>query len=85
MYTWLIVGASRGIGLEFVKQILARGDNVIATVRDPGKASELWSLAGGDFRGACRLLLCDVQSEASIVVSQTCHLGRDSEADLDRF
>ena len=69
MYTWLIVGASRGIGLEFVRQALPRGDKVIATVRDPGKASELWSLAGGNSRGACRLLLCDVQSEASIVVS----------------
>ena len=69
MHNWLIVGASRGIGLEFVRQILARGDKVIATVRDPGKASELWTLAGGNSRGTCRLLLCDVQSETSIVVS----------------
>ncbi|MCJ1421021.1 hypothetical protein MMC32_007383 [Xylographa parallela] len=66
MHTWLIVGASRGIGLEFVRQLLARGDQVIATVRDLEKASELWSLAGVAPRGACQLLLCDVQSDNSI-------------------
>ena len=71
MPTWLIVGASRGIGLEFVRQLLGRGDQVIATVRDPQKASELWSLAGEAPRGACRLLLCDVSSDESITVEQS--------------
>ncbi|KAF2766091.1 NAD(P)-binding protein [Teratosphaeria nubilosa] len=32
--SWLIVGASRGIGHEFVRQLLARGDHVYATVRN---------------------------------------------------
>ena len=68
MSTWVIVGASRGIGLEFVKQLLARGDQVIATVRDPAKASALWSLAGSGDQGACHLLECDVASETSIDV-----------------
>lgn len=68
MSTWVIVGASRGIGLEFVKQLLARGDRVIATVRDVAKASALWSLAGSGDRGACQLLECDVASETSIKV-----------------
>ena len=72
MHTWLIVGASRGIGLEFVRQLLARGDQVIATVRDLEKASELWSLAGVAPRGACQLLLCDVQSDNSINVCGSC-------------
>ena len=36
--TFLITGASRGIGLEFVKQINARGGKIIAAVRDPAKA-----------------------------------------------
>ena len=70
MSTWLIVGASRGIGLEFVRQLLARGDRVIATVRDPARASQLWSLAGAADHGACQLLECDVKSDASINVSQ---------------
>jgi NAD(P)-dependent dehydrogenase (short-subunit alcohol dehydrogenase family) len=42
---WLIVGASRGIGVEFVNQLLARGDTVIATARAPLSSSTLSSLA----------------------------------------
>ena len=66
--TWLIVGASRGIGLEFVKQALAKGDKVVATARAPQKAAQLWELAGPAPRGACQLLLCDVSSGESINV-----------------
>lgn len=33
MSTWLVTGASRGIGLELVRQVHARGDEVIATCR----------------------------------------------------
>lgn len=42
----LVTGANRGIGLEFVRQLLARGDRVVATCRQPGKASALNALAG---------------------------------------
>ncbi len=66
--TWLIVGASRGIGLEFVKQLLQRGDLVIATVRDAPKAADLWTMAGRA-GGRCQLLYCDVSSDESINVS----------------
>ena len=69
MATWIIVGASRGIGLEWVRQLLARGNHVIATIRDPAKASQLWALAGAAERGSCQLLECDVTQESSIVVS----------------
>lgn len=36
--TCLITGASRGIGAELVKELAARGERVIACVRDPSKA-----------------------------------------------
>ncbi|MBT6579718.1 MAG: short-chain dehydrogenase, partial [Cellvibrionales bacterium] len=40
----LITGTNRGIGLEFTKQFLARGDSVIATCREPAAATELQPL-----------------------------------------
>jgi len=33
--TILIVGANRGIGLELARQLVARGDTVLATTRRP--------------------------------------------------
>ncbi len=41
-----VTGANRGLGLEFVRQLLARGDRVVATCRNPGKATELNRLVG---------------------------------------
>ena len=71
MAVWIVVGASRGIGLEWVRQLLARGDHVYATVRDPAKASQLWTLAGSASRANCQLFECDVSSETSIIASVT--------------
>ncbi len=42
--TWLITGANRGIGLEFVRQLTDAGDTVIATARDPAHADALRAL-----------------------------------------
>lgn len=39
--TVLVTGANRGIGLELVKQLEARGMNVIGTARKPAEAQEL--------------------------------------------
>lgn len=50
---YLITGANRGLGLEFVRQLLARGDSVVACCREPDKAPELQALgqpAGDRFR-----------------------------------
>jgi NAD(P)-dependent dehydrogenase (short-subunit alcohol dehydrogenase family) len=37
---YLVTGASRGLGAEFVRQLRARGHDVVAAVRDPGKAAD---------------------------------------------
>ena len=41
MATVLITGTNRGLGLEFVKRFLKRGDQVIASCRDSSHAPEL--------------------------------------------
>lgn len=45
MTTCLITGANRGIGLELARLYAASGATVIATARDPGKATALADLA----------------------------------------
>eukprot|EP00928_Gymnodinium_smaydae_P054938 TRINITY_DN38620_c0_g1_i1.p1 TRINITY_DN38620_c0_g1~~TRINITY_DN38620_c0_g1_i1.p1 ORF type:complete len:277 (-),score=34.38 TRINITY_DN38620_c0_g1_i1:213-977(-) len=67
---YLITGSSRGLGLEFVRQLLARGDNVIATCRNPSGATELQALlAYHASNGARNFGIClplDVSSEESV-------------------
>ncbi|RAU22897.1 short-chain dehydrogenase [Paramagnetospirillum kuznetsovii] len=55
----LIIGASRGLGLEFVRQYAADGWRVLATVRDPAKGRAV-SEAGAE------IYICDVADPASI-------------------
>jgi NADP-dependent 3-hydroxy acid dehydrogenase YdfG len=38
---WFITGSTTGFGAEFVKNILKRGDKVIATARDESRISFL--------------------------------------------
>ena len=61
----LVTGANRGIGLEFARQLLARGDRVYAACRHPGKALALTELAAAHPGHLCVLPL-DLASERSI-------------------
>jgi NAD(P)-dependent dehydrogenase (short-subunit alcohol dehydrogenase family) len=60
----LVTGANRGIGLEFVRQLLARGDRVIATCRKPGAAGALNALVGAH-PGRLHVLPLDVADPKS--------------------
>ena len=60
----LVTGANRGIGLEFTRQLLARGDRVIAACRHPGQAHALGTLAG-EHPGRLQLVPLDVAEAAS--------------------
>jgi len=42
---YLVTGAGRGIGLELARQLVARGDEVLATARRPREAAGLQDLA----------------------------------------
>ncbi len=59
----VVTGANRGIGFEFVRQMLARGDDVVAGVRRPDRADSLRALAGERLR----ILALDVADPASVV------------------
>ena len=66
MKTILITGASRGIGLELVRQ-LATGSQceILATCRDPESSDELNDLAK-TYPDKVKVLPLDVESETSI-------------------
>jgi NAD(P)-dependent dehydrogenase (short-subunit alcohol dehydrogenase family) len=60
-----ITGAGRGLGLEFTRQCLQRGDQVFAGVRNPAKAEELQTLQAG-YSQQLHLLPLDVSDMTSI-------------------
>lgn len=69
--TWLVVGASRGIGHEFVRQLLIRGEKVYATVRNPtGEHKSSFWTGYEEVDPPCTVLSCDVLSEQSLLVGQ---------------
>jgi NAD(P)-dependent dehydrogenase (short-subunit alcohol dehydrogenase family) len=60
--TVVVTGASRGIGLELVRQFLQSGQSVVAACRKPENAAELRALACTRLS----LLRLDVSEEASV-------------------
>ncbi|CAA7394107.1 unnamed protein product [Spirodela intermedia] len=66
----MVQGASRGIGLEFVRQLLEKKEKgqVIATCRDPSRASFLQELKG-KYTERLDILPLDVTDESSIKAS----------------
>ena len=80
----LVTGANRGLGLEFARQLLDRGDRVIATCRQPGRANALNQLAG-EYPGRLHVLPLDVaepKSRAELVRELPLVRGEDARLDL---
>jgi NAD(P)-dependent dehydrogenase (short-subunit alcohol dehydrogenase family) len=73
----LVTGSNRGLGLEFVRQLLARGDRVYAACRHPGRALPLTELAGAH-PGHLAVLPLDIDKERSIA-----ELARETAALTD--
>lgn len=63
--TYFITGCNRGLGLEFVRQLLARGQRVIATCRYIATSTDLTALTL-KHSGQLSLVEMDVSDEASM-------------------
>ncbi|GAB3338097.1 SDR family oxidoreductase [Marilutibacter aestuarii] len=61
----LVTGANRGLGLAFVQHLLAGGDDVVATCRQPGRAAALNALVG-EHPGHLHLLPLELREPRSI-------------------
>jgi len=61
----LVSGANRGLGFEMTRQLLARGDRVVAACRQPGKALALTRLAG-EHPGKLHVLPLDLADPRTI-------------------
>lgn len=80
----LVTGANRGLGLEFTRQLLGRGDRVVAACRQPGKATALNTLAG-EYPGRVHVLPLDVtapKSHAELARELPLVLGEGAHLDL---
>lgn len=78
----LVTGTNRGLGLGLVRELLASGDRVIATCRNPGRATALNGLAG-EYPGRLHVLPLDVAYPRAIAELQRelLLLGHDGDSD----
>jgi NAD(P)-dependent dehydrogenase (short-subunit alcohol dehydrogenase family) len=77
----MVQGASRGIGLEFARQLAAREDIglVVATCREPDAAGSLRTLSEA---ASLAIVALDVEDEASIDSAATAVAGHAAQIDL---
>lgn len=70
--SYLITGASRGLGLEYSRQLLASSPKIkiVATARNPATATELKMLQDAN-EGRLYILELDVTSSESLNVSSS--------------
>ncbi|MCX7898689.1 MAG: SDR family oxidoreductase [Methylocystis sp.] len=65
MAHWMIAGASRGIGLELARKLVARGERVTASARNAGKRDDLARLLA-PMGGAAHILSFDTRDEKAL-------------------
>ena len=78
--TWFVTGASRGLGLELVAQLLQRGDDVAATTRSTERLTRALTDRGAD---TARLLALEVDLRDPTAVDAAVAATTDRFSALD--
>ncbi|AWW41492.1 MULTISPECIES: oxidoreductase [Streptomyces] len=66
MTTWFITGAARGFGRELTRQVLERGDKVVATARNPRTVQEEFSGYGDRLLAPALDVTDEAQARAAV-------------------
>jgi len=66
---WLITGAARGLGRSIAEAVLAAGDNLVATARDPVRLADLQKRYGDQVRTAVLDVTDATAAEAAVRVA----------------
>ena len=77
----LITGTNRGIGLEFVRQLITRDVHVFAACRNPSKAGQLLKLQE-DFPKQISIIKLDVTNDQSLAHSYKLVSSKTNNLDL---
>jgi len=75
---WLITGSSRGLGRALAEAVLASGDNLVATARDPAQLADLSERYGGQVL----TLALDVTDEAAATAAVDATVKRFGRLDV---
>jgi len=67
--TWLITGASSGLGRNIAEAVLASGDRLVATARDPRRLEDLVQKYGNQIRTASLDVADEKAAQASVQVA----------------
>jgi len=72
--TWLVTGSSRGFGRALCERIVAAGDKLVATARDPARLAPLAEM-GGDHVAIARLDVTDEKDAQAAVAMAVDRFG----------
>jgi len=72
--TWLVTGSSRGFGRALCERIVAAGDKLVATARDPARLAPLAEM-GGDRVAIARLDVTDEKDAQAAVATAVDRFG----------
>src|SRR5262245_35463410 len=75
---WFVTGASRGFGLEIARQVLASGDALVATAREPRRVERSLGHNGGSLLA----IALDVTDEAGVEAAAAEAVARFGRIDV---